>query len=130
MSPPEPETPQRGDIFWAELPSVESNGSEQHGRRPVVVLSVNVINFSLPICVIVPLSGQISKENRHHRIKIPESQKIQEPGTSGCQGDSIALTEQIRCISRTRLDQRKVARLKPVAIGAVEAGIKYVLGLP
>ncbi|MEW6211538.1 MAG: type II toxin-antitoxin system PemK/MazF family toxin [Acidobacteriota bacterium] len=130
MTTPVQNLPKRGDIFWASLPAGESAGSEQHGTRPVLVISVDIINENLPICVIVPLSNQLHKENRHHRIRIVESEKIQEPGTRGCPGDSLALTEQLRCISRNRLDANRVARLKPIAMGAVEAGIKYVLGLP
>ncbi len=120
--------PQRGDIFWADFPSNQSAGSEQRGRRPVLVVSVSVIN-ALPICIIVPLTSQLNKANRHHRIILIESHKIQEPGTQGCRGDSLALTEQIRSISRIRLDAQRIAKLKPTAMAAVEAGIKYVLGI-
>lgn len=59
-----------------------------------------------------------------------EAEKTPEPGTKGCPGDSLALTEQVRCISRARLDPKRIARVSPIALGAVEAGIKYVLGLP
>ncbi len=130
--------PRRGEIYWAELPELESVGSEQRGRRPVLVMSevlivsVDNVNKDVPICVIVPLTGVITKTPRQFRIRIPQSEKIDEPGTSGCPGDSLALTEQIRCISVSRLDKRKgkVAQVTPQAIAAVEAGIKYVLKLP
>ena len=124
------DTPHRGDIFWADLPDHDSAGSEQKGRRPVVVISVDVVNSTLPICVVVPLTGKLDKPNPLHRIRVHESSKIQESGTGGCKGDSLALTEQIRCISRSRLDAKRVARLTPVAIAAIEAGVKYVLGIP
>lgn len=123
--------PQRGDIFWADLPGAESVGSEQRDRRPVLVVSASKLNDALPrICVIVPLTTNLDKANRNFRIRILESAKIPEQGTSGCPGDSVALTEQIRCISRDRLDENRIARAKPVAVAAVEAGIKFVLGLP
>ncbi|MGH9873919.1 MAG: type II toxin-antitoxin system PemK/MazF family toxin [Pyrinomonadaceae bacterium] len=135
MSTPARQIPQRGDIFWANLPSLESVGSEQRGTRPVLVMSevmvvsVDQLNQRIPVCVIVPLSAQVQKENRVNRILIPENQKISEPGTRGCPGDSLALTEQIRCISVDRLDGQRVGRAKPGAIAAVETGIKYVLRL-
>ena len=129
MTPPTSQTPQRGDIFWAAFPAYQSEGSEQHGRRPVLVVSVDQINRALPICIIVPLSSQAHKQNRQFRILIPENEKIPEPGPNGCPGDSVALTEQIRSVSRDRLDPQRVARVKPAAIAAVEAGIKYVLRL-
>lgn len=133
--------PLRGDIWWADFPQYEGKGSEQEGKRPVVILSpkpldvlvisVDSINVKLPICTFVPLSAQVHKANRQFRILIPESQKIQELGTKGSQGDSLALTEQTRCISIERLlDQKRVARLKTEALGAVEAGVRFILGIP
>lgn len=130
MSTIPPQTPQRGDIFWASLPAYQSVGSEQRGTRPVLVVSVDSINSRLPICVVVPLSEQVQKVNRLFRILILEAEKIDEPGTIGCPGESLALTEHIRSISRDRLDPQRVARLRPNAMAAVEAGIKYVLRLP
>jgi mRNA-degrading endonuclease toxin of MazEF toxin-antitoxin module len=125
-----PPQPERGDIFWASFPTYQSTGSEQRGNRPVLVVSADKINQSgMPICVVVPLSTQVHKANRQFRILIPENQKIPEPGTSGCPGDSVALTEQIRSISTDRLDAQRVAKVKPAATAAVEAGIKYVLRL-
>jgi mRNA interferase MazF len=121
---------QRGDIFWAEFPEDESVGSEQRGRRPALIVSADIINRSLPIVIVVPLTSNVAKKNRQFRIAIPESQKIQEPGTSGCPGESIALTEQVRMMSTTRLDNRRVARVTGSAIGAVEAGLSFVLSIP
>src|SRR5882762_2592945 len=99
-----PSNPQRGDIFWADFPAIDSVGSEQRGRRPVLVVSANSLNQNLPIVVVVPLTSQTQKKNRQFRIVIPESQKISEPGTLGCPGESLALTEQVRMISKNRLD--------------------------
>lgn len=120
--------PRRGDIFWASLPQRE--GSEQHGRRPVLVVSVDAINSVLPIVIVVPLTAKVEKQNRQFRILIPESQKIQEPGTGGCQGDSLALTEQVRVINKGYLDAKRVARVTATAIASVETGLAYVQGIP
>lgn len=86
----------------------------------------------MPVCIIVPLTGELAKTPRQFRIRIPRAEKVDVPGTTGCPGDSLALTEQIRVISIDRLDARKgkVAHVTPQAIAAVEAGIKYVLKLP
>lgn len=105
-------------------------GSEQHGRRPCIVVSVNILNDRLGVAVVVPLTSQTQKANRQHRILIPESQKITEPGTNGCPGESVALCEQVRIISKARLDNIRVAHVTPAAIASVEAGLAYVLGIP
>ena len=114
--------PKRGDIYWADFPKTEGLGSEQVGRRPVVIVSTNLINSTSPIVVIVPLSARVSKANRQHRILIPENEKISEPDTEGCGGESLALTEQVRVLSRERLYGKRVARLTPKGLSAVRSG--------
>lgn len=124
-----PPSIQRGDIIWGEIKQEETRGSEQYGRRPMLIVSANAINDVLPIVVVVPLSEKLHKANRQHRILIPESEKIQEPGTNGCPGESLALTEQVRMIDKVRLDPKRVARVTTKAIASVEIGIAYVLGI-
>lgn len=120
----------RGDIFCVDIPKKDIVGSEQYGFRPWLVISADIINTSLPIVVAVPLSSKIQKTNRHHRILIPESEIIHEPGTSKRLSECIALTEQVRVLDAARLGSVKVAHLSPAAVASVEAGLAYVLGLP
>jgi len=122
--------PKRGDIYWASFPRSKSVGSEQWKDRPVLVMSDDFVNQRLPVCMVVPLSEQIQKANRWFRILIPDSEKIQEAGTRGCSGDSLALCEQLRCIDQSRLIGKRLAIAKPTAVAAVETGIKYILRLP
>jgi mRNA-degrading endonuclease toxin of MazEF toxin-antitoxin module len=131
VSTPTPsQRPQRGDIYWASFPRGKSVGSEQWKDRPVLVMSETFVNQRLPVCMVVPLSEQVQKANRWFRIMIPDSEKIQDAGTRGCQGDSLALCEQLRCIDQSRLIGPRLAVAKPAAIAAVETGIKYILRLP
>ena len=120
-------TPRKGDLYWVKVDQREMRGSEQHGRRPFVVVSSNAINSALPLVIAVPLSTKLNKKNRQHRIFIPKNEMILE-GAVNLQ-DSIALTEQLRALSTDRLESR-AGRLTPTAIAAVEAGIQYVLALP
>src|SRR3974390_3221638 len=114
--------PQRGDIYWLEINDKEVKGSEQHGYRPWLVVSVNNINSQLPIVIAVPITSELPKlENaRLFRILLPEGHKVQEPGhRKGCPGDSLALTEQVRVLSIERLPKQRAARLTERGIGAV-----------
>jgi mRNA-degrading endonuclease toxin of MazEF toxin-antitoxin module len=129
-TPTLPQPPQRGDIYWASFPRSKSVGSEQWKDRPVLVMSESFVNQRLPVCMVIPLSEQVHKANRWFRILIPDSEKIQEPGTRGCSGDSLALCEQLRCIDQSRLIGKRLAIAKPGAVAAVETGIKYILRLP
>ena len=52
--PPRPEAPRRGDCYWATLDPTE--GSEQAGHRPVLVLSINRYNDRRRMIVGVPLT--------------------------------------------------------------------------
>jgi len=124
-----PTSVKRGDIFYAEFPEDESLGSEQHGRRPCAVMSANLLNDRLNVAIVVPLSTVVTKANRQYRILIPENQKLSEPGTAGCPGESVALCEQVRIISKARMDSVRVAHLTAVAIGSIEAGLAYVLNI-
>lgn len=149
MNPPPTvlcQIPRRGDIWWVNFPLLECVGSEQRNDRPVVILSVKPIpamvvsadqvNEALPRIVhVVPLTSpkdrKIDKFTMQFRFLIRETDKIHETGTNGFHGDSIALTEQTRCISTERfLDKQRVARLKTEMIAEIESGVRFVLGIP
>jgi mRNA-degrading endonuclease toxin of MazEF toxin-antitoxin module len=125
------DTPKRGDIFWADFPPIETIGNEQEGSRPVLVISTDLINDALRDngCVVIPLTKQIHKANRNFRIRILEKHRIAEPNAPQVlKGDSVALTEQTRFISRDRMGDKRIARVTTLALGAVETGVKFVLG--
>ena len=124
--PPAPENVRRGDIFWVRLDPTE--GAEQAKTRPCLVVSNEAIHH-MKIAIVVPLSSR-NKPLRAHRINIPEAEKVMEPGTNGAPGDSLVLTHQIRCVSMDRFDDKRVAHVTPVALGAVGAALNYVLRLP
>ena len=41
-------------IFWAELSPIK--GSEQSGKRPVLVISSETVNSVLPVVTVIPLT--------------------------------------------------------------------------
>ncbi len=45
----------RGDVYLAALTPTE--GSEQSGTRPVIVVSRNAINANSPVVIVVPVTG-------------------------------------------------------------------------
>ncbi|MGH9743897.1 MAG: type II toxin-antitoxin system PemK/MazF family toxin, partial [Candidatus Acidiferrum sp.] len=49
----------RGEVFQAYLDPVV--GSEQGGRRPVLIVSRNALHTNLPIVIVVPLTGRENK---------------------------------------------------------------------
>jgi len=81
-------------IYWANLNPTK--GSEQAGKRPVVVISGNTMNEHLPVCIVCPLSSQ---------IKYPDTcTTLKKSGTNNLKQDSEVITFQVRTISSDRLE--------------------------
>lgn len=91
----------RGDIWVAELG--KGVGSEQRGRRPVLVMQNNLGNRYSDVITILPLTSQKKKEN------LPTHVQISEPFLLT---DSEVLVEQVRSISRERFIA-KVGKISP-----------------
>ena len=82
-------------VFRARLDPTE--GSEQAGTRPVLVVSREVINQALPIVGVVPLTRR--KPGR----RIYSTEVLLPAGAAGQPEDSIAMAHQLRTISSDRL---------------------------
>jgi len=85
------------NIFWADLNPAE--GSEQAGKRPVLVVSEEVVNQSLPIVCIVPFTAY-----RSGRAIYPTEVLLQKEDTQ-LAFPSIAMAHQLRTISKLRLKE-------------------------
>jgi mRNA interferase MazF len=82
-------------IFMASLDPVK--GSEQAGRRPVLVISREQVNQLLPIVNVIPLTSH--KANR----KIYPNEVLLLAKETGLPRDSIALCYQVRTLDKSRL---------------------------
>ena len=92
-------TPQRGDIWFADLGS-HSNSSVQSGCRPVIILSNNVGNAHADTVNIVPMTRHLKKPDLpcHTEITpdhISDKRQFLEP--------SMVLAEQVTTISKSAL---------------------------
>jgi len=105
---------QRGEIWWVRLdPTL---GSEIAKTRPCVILSGNVFNRLRRTVVIVPLS---SSPQAGAPLLVP----VRSDGR-----DVVAVTDQIRAVSKQRLDCR-MGELSLKDLQAVEQGVREVLEL-
>ena len=110
----------RGEVYWAELEP--RSGSEQRGRRPVVVVSHDGFN-SVPAwrsVVVVPLSTSTSRSGPT-AIAIPTR-------TGGLGKASVALCHQVTTLDRAKL-ARRIGLLSPADLERLGAGLKAALGL-
>ena len=77
-----------------------TRGSEQAGRRPVLVVSREQINQLLSVVNVIPLTSRKSEA----RVIYP-NEVLLPAGTPGLRVDSIALCYQIRTLDKGRLEQ-------------------------
>ena len=79
----------RGDCFWCDFE--QGSGSEQVGRRPVIVISNDKCNEHSPTITVVPITSAKKKELPTHAI-------VRVSGRT-----DVALCEQIFTVSKERL---------------------------
>ncbi len=110
----------RGDIFDARLNPTE--GSEQAGTRPVVIVSRDAINGNSSVIVVVPLTKASNVKRTY-----PNNVTIAK-GEGGLTFESVLLGGQIRAISKSRL-LRKRGALSTVTIQKIDRALRITLDL-
>lgn len=121
------ETIKQGDIYWVKIPQEHTVGSEQFKTRPYIIVSRTGVNKELRTVVGVPLSSKIEKA-RSYRIRIPLGEIILDPTCTYPVTDSVALTDHIREIDKSRLQER-IGHLSATATIAVSLGIAFLLDI-
>ena len=89
----------RGEVYDARLDPTE--GSEQAGSRPVVIVSRDAINTASPVILAVPCTTY-----RSGRRLYPSQVLIHAPD-GGLAVDSVAMGEQVRTLAKSRLGRRR-----------------------
>ena len=108
----------RGDIYYASLSP--SQGSEQGGNRPVIIIQNNLGNKHSPTTIVVPLTSRIGKKTLPTHIVIENG--------CGLVCESIALCEQIRTIDKSRLTTR-LGAVSETTMTEIDKALKISLGL-
>jgi mRNA interferase MazF len=112
----------RGEVWWAHL--APRSGSEQRGRRPVVIISHDAFNRAAGwrSVIVVPLSTSARQAARGPTaVALPR-------GTAGLRRESVALCHQVTTLDREKLHQQ-VGTLPSVAVAAVADGLKAAMAL-
>lgn len=115
---------QRGDVFTANLNSVESKaicGSEQGGKRPVVILQNNMGNKYSPTVVVALVTSRMTKK------KLPTHVEVK-AGEGGLDKDSVVLLEQIKTIDKQRLSTYR-GRISEETMKTIDNATKVSMGL-
>ncbi len=85
-------------IFVASLDP--TTGAEQAGTRPVMVVSRESSNQSLPVVNVIPVTSRKSLSRIIYRNEV-----LLPAGTAGLRVDSIALCYQVRTLDKNRLER-------------------------
>lgn len=112
----------RGEIWWADLQP--RSGSEQRGRRPVIVVSHDAFNETQGwrSVIVVPLSTSGAQARRG-----PTAVPVPAPGT-GLDRDSVALCHQVATLDRSKLT-KSVGALPASVVDALNSGLSAALAL-
>ena len=112
--------PQRGDIWFARLDPTE--GHEQGGDRPCLILSTNVFNAGAAgLAVVVPITTRYKGHLAGLHVPI-------HPPEGGLNDPSWVLCDQIRTIDQGRL-RRRAGSASAAAIKVVEELVRVLLEL-
>ena len=109
----------RGDIFLANLDPVI--GSEQGGRRPVLIVQNNISNMYSPVTIAASITSKIFSKDFPTNVFISKKD-------SGLGRDSTILLNQIRVIDKRRII-KKISSLDKDIMDQVDLALKVSLGL-
>jgi len=106
----------RGDIYWANL--APRSGSEQTGRRPVIILSHDAFNEtpSWRSIIVIPVSTSPTQARRGPTIVTLHA------GTANLKSDSSAICHQITTLDRAKLVE-KIGTLPTDILAQVEKAL-------
>lgn len=110
----------RGDIVILELDPTQ--GSEQRGTRPYLVVQNDVGNENAPTTIVVPFTTSFGEQLYPFEVLVPAKE-------CALTEDSVALCSQIRTVS---IDHRIVDRIGSIPaerLADVDTALEYSLGL-
>ena len=112
----------RGEVYWADM--VPRSGSEQTGRRPVILVSHDGFNQTpgWKSIIVVPISTSSSQGKRGPTVVELSG------GTAGLPKTSFAVCHQVTALDRAKLTKR-LGTLSPESLGEVEEGLKAAMDL-
>jgi mRNA interferase MazF len=112
----------RGEIYWADL--APRSGSEQTGRRPVVVVSHDGFNQTpgwMSIIVVPVSTSSLQSKRGPTVVRLPA-------GAGGLSKASVAVCHQVTTLDRAKLAKR-IGGLPRELLMDVENGLRAAMDL-
>ena len=109
----------RGEIYYADLDP--HYGSEQGGKRPVIVIQNNTGNKFAPTVIVAAVTSKVSKKpNQPTHVLIDRNPAFSRP--------SMVLLEQIKTIDKRRV-RKYLGRMTRQQMDEIGEAIEEALGL-
>lgn len=93
----------RGEIYFADVTEYDSKGSEQSGRRPVLILQNDIGNKFSPTTIIAIITTKTKRV-------LPTHVELHKDSVNGLKYDSTIALEQLKTIDKERL-KYKIGKL-------------------
>ncbi len=116
----------RGEIYRGNLNP--QKGSQQAGKRPVLIFQINQLNKTAPTTVIIPFTSKLKYKNLPSCVLVAK-------GEGELEADSVALCHQIRVIDKNKglLDgfgnAELMGKLPSATLALIEETTALTLGL-
>ena len=110
----------RGDVVIVELDPTQ--GPEQRGTRPCLVVQNDVGNANAPTTVVVPFTTSVGEQLYPFEVLVPAEE-------CALREDSVALCSQIRTISIEHRISENLGSIPQERIDEVDTALEYSLGL-
>lgn len=112
-------TPQRGEIWYAELEPTQ--GSEQAGTRPVLVVQNNAINRFTTTILAIPLTTNLRRAALPSSVRVPK-------GEGGLPEEFVLICHQMRVLDKIRF-RNKLGQVSDRTLASVETCLLFALDI-
>ena len=110
----------RGDVVIVELDPTQ--GSEQRGTRPCLVVQNDIGNANAPTAVVVPFTTSFDEQLYPFEVLVPAEE-------CALRDDSVALCSQIRTVSIAHRITENLGSIPQARMDKVDTALEYSLGL-
>ena len=110
----------RGDVVIVELDPTQ--GSEQRGTRPCLVVQNDVGNANAPTTIVVPFTTSFDEQRYPFEVFVPAE-------ACAFRDDSVALCSQIRTVSIEHRITESLGSIPHERMDEVDTALEYSLGL-
>lgn len=111
----------RGEVYFVDLNPAQ--GREQSGRRPVLVITSDLLNDKRLVVLVVP-----GTSGSHISTDYPTNVRVA-AGEANLPSETVFLTFQMRALDHSRFVERPVGRVSAATLGRIEHAIAITLGL-